>query len=237
MKEEPNYYAIIPANVRYDKSLTPRAILLYGEISALCNKYGFCWATNNYFAELYGVSKTSVSKWISELEVNNYIVTLIEYKDGSSQVDKRYIAIAPPIKENLKGALKENLKRAIEENLKGNNTSTFNTTSGKGATGKIPPLFPELDKDFKSMFKNSTVGNIITFKEQFKEPEFKVIDLDYYFSSVENWNEIKRVTRTARGWIATAKNFMKSDNEKNKLKTIGGTHEILSQEQIDYLKL
>jgi hypothetical protein len=93
-----NYYAIIPANVRYDKELTPNAKLLYGEITALCNEKGYCWATNNYFAELYGVSKVSVSTWINQLAKKNYIKTEINYKEGSKEITSRYIIIFLPIK-------------------------------------------------------------------------------------------------------------------------------------------
>ena len=47
--EKPNYYAILPAEVRYCKELSPMERLLYAEITCLCNHKGYCWATNNYF--------------------------------------------------------------------------------------------------------------------------------------------------------------------------------------------
>ena len=67
------YYAILPANVRYDNKLTPNAKLLYAEITALCNKEGFCWATNEYFADLYSMSKSSISRNISSLVEGQYL--------------------------------------------------------------------------------------------------------------------------------------------------------------------
>ena len=73
MENKKNYYAIIPADVRYNKNLTANAKLLYGELTALSNKYGYCFASNSYFAELYGVSNTSISKWISDLKANWHI--------------------------------------------------------------------------------------------------------------------------------------------------------------------
>ncbi|WP_241210666.1 helix-turn-helix domain-containing protein [Brachyspira hampsonii] len=62
MKNNKNYYTIIPSNVRHDKRLKSLSKLIYGEIAALTNDKGYCWANNNYFAEIYSVSKDTISR-------------------------------------------------------------------------------------------------------------------------------------------------------------------------------
>lgn len=119
--DNPNYYSIIPAHVRYDKRLKANEKLLYSEITALTNKDGVCWATNNYFANLYDVSIVSVSTWIKNLIDCGYISRELIYKNGSKEILKRYLRI-------LIAPLKENLKTPPHENFKDNTTST-NTTS------------------------------------------------------------------------------------------------------------
>lgn len=102
-RDEPNYFAIIPANVRYDKNLKDKAKLLYGEITALCNKEGVCWAKNEYFADLYDVTKTTVSTLIKNLIDNGYIKSKLIYKEGTKEILNRYLSIVKdPVKENLK---------------------------------------------------------------------------------------------------------------------------------------
>ena len=125
------YYAIIPANVRYDKNLPANAKLLYGEITALCNEKGFCWAGDKYFADLYGVSKTTVQNWLKALFENKYISKEIEYKEGSKEILHRYIRI-------LEYPTQENLHTPIKENLRDNNTLINNTKNNMSSSEKIP---------------------------------------------------------------------------------------------------
>jgi len=102
MKEKPNYYAIIPAEVRYSKALIPNAKLLYAEITALCNMNGKCTASTEYFCRLYEVSKVSVQKWLKNLEDNNHIRRVNKYKPHSKQIECRVITLVNiPSKEKL----------------------------------------------------------------------------------------------------------------------------------------
>ena len=120
----PSFYAVIPANVRYDKTIPANAKLLYGEITALCNKEGYCWATNGYFAELYDVSETSISKWISSLVKAGYICLEIDKEKGNTRLiylKEVYNKTSRPIEEKL--------KTPIEEKLKHNNTIPNTTNS------------------------------------------------------------------------------------------------------------
>ena len=93
MKQKPNYYAVIPANVRYSKALTPNAKLLYAEITALCNMNGKCTASTQYFCNLYEVSRISIQKWLKILEDNNHIKRVNIYKQGSKEIETRVITL------------------------------------------------------------------------------------------------------------------------------------------------
>lgn len=91
MKDKPNYYAVIPANVRYDKELRANEKLLFGEISALTDSKGECFASNNYFASLYEVVPSAISRWIKDLEKKKYIE--IEYIREDKEIKQRKIKI------------------------------------------------------------------------------------------------------------------------------------------------
>ena len=59
-EKQPNYYAIILATVRYDTKLKYAEKLLYGEITVLANKNGYCYAKNKYFADLLNYYKKCI---------------------------------------------------------------------------------------------------------------------------------------------------------------------------------
>jgi len=116
----PNYYAIIPAGVRYSV-MKPNAKLLYGEITALANKKGYCFATNKYFAELYSVNKNTISLWIKELKEFGFIEVDLIYKD--KQVIERRIGIT-----NINEGYHDKTDEGTTKKQKVNTTS-INTTS------------------------------------------------------------------------------------------------------------
>ena len=132
--ENPAYYGILPASIRYDKNLKPMEKIMYSELTALSNKNGYCNATNSYFAELYEVSKNTVSLWISDLEKAGYIKTKLIYEAGTKNIKERRIYIADPITKNNDtyhekevDPITKNNDTPITKNREDNNTSINNT--------------------------------------------------------------------------------------------------------------
>ncbi len=216
-----SYYAVIPADVRYDKILPMGARMLYGELTALANEKGYCWATNNYFAELYGVTTVTVSNWIAKLEKRGYINREIIYKKDSKEVAERRIYITT-IKENFNTSqrnfgegIKENFKDPIKENFKENTTvlnNTFNSTSSGGGDdvfefyqqnfGTISPFIRDyilsLVKDY---------GEELTLEAMKVAVENKARTIKYVNTVLGNW--------AAKG-IKTAADVKAAENERIK---------------------
>lgn len=144
-QEKPNYFAIIPANVRYDKRLTAYERLLYGEITALSNKTGECWASNSYFADLYEVTPQAISKMIGNLAKRNHITVDLEYKN--KQVIKRTIRLAGVSTYDLGVSTYdlEGYQRTIKENnINSNNNISSIVKEFENEIGFMTPF--QLDK-------------------------------------------------------------------------------------------
>ena len=120
---KPNYYAVIPAIVRYDESLSPSEKLLFAEITALCNTTGECYATNSYFAKLYNKDKVTISRWVSKLKDQGYIHVDYKYVPDSQAIESRIVriphnvpGIITPASKNANGPTSKNAKDNIIKN-------------------------------------------------------------------------------------------------------------------------
>lgn len=164
-KEIPNYYSIIPANVRYDKRLKPNEKLLYGEITALSNKNGYCFATNKYFASLYNVSIKTISLWINELKEYGYINIDFIYKENSKEIMYRKISIDLSIKKEI--PIEEKKDTSIEEKVKDNSTSTIILNNNINNKKK------KLDNNNKLLLSNKEK------EENYNELEDKFYNMDF----------------------------------------------------------
>ena len=190
MKEQPSYYAILTADVRYSKVLKPNEKLLFAEITALTNMNGQCFATNKYFAGLYDVSIETVSRWVTNLEKQGFIKRTLKYKEGSKQIDKRFISLATPIDEKINTPHDNKVKTPIDEKVKGNTTS-FNISS------LIENFYPN---DISLLAVKDSYGNVTDQVLRIAVQEFKdaALNRDKPFKDVQSG--FRNYVR--KGWLS-----------------------------------
>lgn len=141
MQVRPNYYSIIPADVRYDTELKANEKLLYGEITALSNHKGYCFAENSYFGKLYNVKKGTVSGWISNLEEKGYIKTDLIYGQNK-QVKERRIYLSNTLcdKNDIPPTIKDEYpmreKSQEELNITSTNITSINNNDNDNANSE-----------------------------------------------------------------------------------------------------
>lgn len=137
--QNPSYFSILTADVRYDKGLTYFEKILFSEITSLSNKYGYCTATNNYFSNLYDIKSNSISRNIRHLKERGYLeVELI--RNGKEIKTRKLIPnnnrVNTPNNPTVKGCTPYGYQ-GINPTVKGNNTSNNNTSNNNSSKSKV----------------------------------------------------------------------------------------------------
>ena len=138
--EKPSFYSFLTADVRYDPRLKNHADekVLFSEITALSNKYGFCSASNDYFAKNYERPKPTISRWINHLKKLGYLKIEIVRK-GKQIIGRKMFAITTPVNANINRGIgvgvnrgiNVDVERGINVDVKDNITSLNTITNNK----------------------------------------------------------------------------------------------------------
>ena len=112
---EPIYInCLIPYGVIKDEKLTSLEKLILIHLISL-NKTGdtYCWGTNQYFCDIYKVSRQTISKSINNLVKLGYLRS--EYDKFNRKNQKRRIFLSDGFYDEIKG-IKDKFNTGIKEN-------------------------------------------------------------------------------------------------------------------------
>lgn len=191
MEEKPNYYAIIPADVRYDNSLRANEKLLYGEITALSKQTGECWASNKYFCELYNVKPNAIATWIRHLKEKKYID--VDYEYIGKEIQKRIIRIGGIQKDNTYSqknmGVFTNEYEGYSQKGEENNTSSINNTSINNKKEIYKEKFEIFYKEYPKHVKRAEVEKWFFKNEPDDELFNTIMEQLKKFKKTKEWKD------------------------------------------------
>lgn len=116
-------YGQLPTVVSHDNRVSDFQCRLYTEISSLSNKYGYCFASNEYLGKTFSKSPETISRAISGLQKLEYLTVIIEDGYKRKMKVKMDFSDMEPVDENVKGGSQKDqggltkMSRGVDENV------------------------------------------------------------------------------------------------------------------------
>jgi hypothetical protein len=193
----------IPKDIWLDDKLTWMEKLLLVEIDSLDAEQG-CFASNDYFAKFFQLSKSRISDLIGQLVSKGYITTFLVY-DGK-QVKRREITMVIPIRK-FEGGIRKT-EEGYSENSEDNNTLVSNTISNKN--NKIynhKEAFVSRVDEFKDKLGNQYQAFIDYWTEANDKGKMRFQDQKFF-----------DISRRIATWVKNSKNFQPINQDVPKIK-------------------
>lgn len=86
----------IPKEIWLDNQLSLQEKMLLVEIDSLSKTEQGCYASNEHFADFLQLSKERARKVIASLVNKGYVQSRLEYKQGSRELNKRWLKVTYP---------------------------------------------------------------------------------------------------------------------------------------------
>ena len=108
-------------------------------ISSLCAEKGYCWANNEYFAGLFEIDESTISRKLKILERKKYII--VEYEKRGCEIISRKIRLTKMSTDDL-----QKYQSTIDKNVKDNNIIINNTINNNNMSSEIKEIINYLNQ-------------------------------------------------------------------------------------------
>lgn len=223
----PTGFAIIPASVRYDKDVPANAKLLFAEIMALTNKFGYCYAKNEYFAELYGLSEDRISKLIHILKKKGFLKIELERNEANFVINRKIFvcldnSFSKSEVKNTDSDGKNNYEKKLKitspdgKNNGSNNITSNNITLNINTSVPSEPFPEDPEKEVKKTKKvsktkvNKTDEELESLFSNFETRDVNVAKTcinNFYLEKRRNDSKYARSPNQLRNWSYQLLNF------------------------------
>ena len=150
-ERKPAFWAVIPASVLFSEQLRPNAKLLYGVVTLLQESSGYCYASNRYLGNLFGLQPETITGLLNNLVGAGLIATDVIRDPETNEVQERRIwtvaqipSIIPPSPKNIGEGSPKKIGEASPKNFGDppRKKSEENNTSINNTSNTIPPIVP-----------------------------------------------------------------------------------------------
>lgn len=174
------YYAVIPSTVLFNEKLKANEKLLYAVITVLANKEGYCFASNNYLAELFNAKPHTISNWISNLNKLNFVCVEIIKNDKNEIVQRRIYPNDTPYTIKMTYPYVTEMTKSMSEKRQYNNINI-----------KIDRFFDYIIKKEKQNYEKLTQDEEIQFRRLLEKIEFNYTEEIIKIFTEENVEKLK----------------------------------------------
>ena len=222
-KHHQSFYYIIPA-ILVEDSPHFGIGLLYGLITSLCNKEGFCFASNNYLAQKLKTSSSTIKRYLKFLLDNDYVEINTYQNKGNTRkiyIIKRTKVGSPMTQPRVTS---EPTPRVTSEphsnisisNIKKSNNKVDQSKTYPSEVLELTTFLHEFLSNLKLINKNSKKSNwykdINLFIKEINLSIQEIKEIINFIPSIEN-NYLKTCIRSAK---ALREKFVMIHNEYNR---------------------
>lgn len=156
-----NFYAVIPTEILTSDKISSHEKILYGVISSLTNKTGYCFASNAALAEFFKKDDNvphvkTISKWVNNLVDVGFLTNEITSSENNKKAQRR-------LRLTDKVIIRETIAQTKKEPKK------ENTGKYKGREKEIKQIISYLNKVTKKSFRYDTDSYIDVICGRFNE--------------------------------------------------------------------